>query len=187
MGVSNKGWFTVPGIRPGDRTIEEQMLGLAPALAEANGATVLDLGCAEGVISLAFAKAGAARVLGVELLQSHLDVARRICKGQKNVSFICEHLDDTAKRPIVEQFDIVLALGVIHKLHDPSIPLRFAARSCKRLICYRAPAASVNGVIRSKHSKMPCDVPAILKEEGFVEGETINGVRGEAVQYWRRA
>lgn len=182
-----KGWFRVPGFRPdGDRTLKEQMMGMAPALAEAKGKTVLDLGCAEALISLEFARAGAIDVLGIELLASHLEIARKVCKGQP-VRFICAHLGDyIAAQPQPQQFDIVLALGIIHKLEDPAVPLRFAARSAKDLMLFRAPAKATDGVIRAKHSKVPCNVPLVMKEEGFQEEKLIAGVRGEAVQYWRR-
>lgn len=182
-----KGWFQVPGVRPdGDRTLEEQMKGLKPALDEAKGRTVLDLGCAEGLIGREFARAGASLVVGVELLETHLAVAREVCKGLP-MRFICAHLNDhVAANPKPELFDIVLALGVIHKLPDPSIPLRFAARSARDLMLFRAPAHATNGVVKSKHSAATVNVPAVMKEEGFFEEKLIVGVRGEAAQYWRR-
>lgn len=183
-----KGWFKVPGIRPdGDRTIAEQVLGLKPALDEARGKSVLDLGCAEGCISAEFAKAGAARVVAIELLAPHLEVARRYCKGLAQIEFVQAHLDEWAEaHPEPERFDIVLALGIIHKLHDPHVPLRFAARSCRSLLCFRAPAMATDGIIKSKHTARPCNVPKVLTFEGFTEEQLIPGVRGEAVQYWRR-
>lgn len=182
-----KGWFRVPGVRPdGDRTLDEQRQGLGPALEEAKGKTVLDLGCAEALISLEFSRAGAVDVLGIELLASHLDVARKVCKGQP-VRFVCAHLGDYIKaNPPKMAFDIVLALGIIHKLEDPAVPLRFAARSAKSLLLFRAPAKATDGVIRSKHTKVPCNVPMVMREEGFFEEKLIPGVRGEAAQYWRR-
>lgn len=201
----NKGWLKVPGIRPmGDRTLEEQMLGLDPALAEASGKTVLDLGCAEGLIGREFAKAGATRVLGIELLKSHLEVARKACKSFKQMEFVCAHLGyyiaascdqneagsdgyDFKVGVPRETFDIVLALGIIHKLDDPAVPLVFAARSARSLVCFRAPAHASDGVVTAKHSKKTCNVPDIMEREGFVEEKLIPGVRGEAVQYWRRA
>ena len=185
--ASAKGWFKVPGLRPqGDRTLEEQMLGLKPALAEAKGKTVLDLGCAEGMISREFALAGAGEVVGIELLESHLEVARKVCAGLR-VRFIWAHLDNyvQAQKKIV-QYDIVLALGIIHKLPNPSVPLRFAARSAKDLMLFRAPAKATNGVTMSKHTGIGCNVPEIMRAEGFFEERLIPGVRGEAVQYWRR-
>ena len=184
----NKGWFKVQGIRPqGDRTLTEQAMGLAPALTEATGRTVLDLGCAEGLISREFAAAGAADVHGIELLATHLAVARQVCKDQPRVRFTCAHLADwIGSHPAPEQYDIVLALGIIHKLDDPGVPLVFAARSARDLLLFRAPAKAGNGLVASKHTKVTCDVPKILKAHDFVEEKLIPGVRGEAVQYWRR-
>jgi len=81
---------------------------------------------------------------------------------------------------------LVLALGIIHKLRVPSVPLRFAARSAKDLVVFRAPAYATNGIVRAKHFDAYCNVPQIMGDEGFVEERLIPGVRGEAAQYWRR-
>jgi len=186
-----KGWFQVPGIRPeGDRTIAEQLLGLERALAECKGKRVLDLGCAEGCISAEFARAGAAEVVGIELLQTHLDVARKVCR-KLPVRLIRAHVGDYAARnPYPQKFDIVLALGIIHKIDDPNVPLRWAALSCSDLLCFRAPArkesAGADYTIKSKFGDITCNVPKTMREAGFVDEGIIQGVRGEAVQYFRR-
>jgi SAM-dependent methyltransferase len=187
-----KGWLKVPGIRPdGDRTLAEQMLGLDRALAECKGKTVLDLGCAEGLIGLEFAKAGAVKVVGIELLETHLLVARKACKGWPQMQFICAHLDEYAARhPTPARFDIVLCLGIIHKLPDPNVPLRWAALSAAHLLCFRAPAKTekwgADYCVKSKHSDVQCNVPKTMREAGFMDEGTIAGTRGEGVQYWRR-
>lgn len=181
-----KGWFKIPGVRDGDRTIEEQLLGLSPALAECKGKTILDLGCAEGVISREFARAGAASVTAIELLEPHLVIARQLCKGL-NIEFICAHIGDYIKvQSAIKQYDFVLALGIIHKLPDPNVPLVFAARSAKDLVLFRAPALAAHGVIKSKFTKMTCNVPQVMVSQGFVDEKIIKGTRNESVQYWRR-
>ena len=187
-----KGWFSVPGIREcADRTVEEQMLGLDRALAECPGKTVLDLGCAEGAIGLAFARAGAKRVLGIEWLGPHLDVARKLCKGQENIQFIQANLWDwMQENPEPELFDIGLCLGIAHKMREPDPFVRWSARAVADLFCFRAPAKVDNDggdyVIRSKHFNGRCNVPKAMRESGFVDEGTVAGVRGEGVQYWRR-
>jgi SAM-dependent methyltransferase len=186
-----KGWFKVPGIRPeGDRSIEEQLLGLGRALAECRGKRVLDLGCAEGCISAEFARAGAAEVLGVELLQTHLDVAREVCKGLP-VRFACAHLTDYMRaNPSVERFDIVLALGIIHKLENPNLILRWGADACGDLLCFRAPAkVESHGrdyIVKSKHTGVACNVQKVMRRAGFRNEGIVAGARGEGVQYFRR-
>lgn len=181
----NKGWFKIPGVRDGDRTIEEQMLGLGPALQECRGKTVLDLGCAEGVISREFARAGA-KVLAIELLKEHLAIARKLCKDF-DVTFVQAHIDDYIKlKANTDKFDIVLALGIIHKMPDPNTCLIFAAKSAKDLVLFRAPAKATKGVVKSKFTSKTCDVPRVMTSLGFVDEKIIEGTRNESVQYWRR-
>jgi 2-polyprenyl-3-methyl-5-hydroxy-6-metoxy-1,4-benzoquinol methylase len=152
---------------------------------------VLDLGCAEALISREFAKAGA-EVVGIELLEPHLAVARQVCKGLP-VTFICANLKDWIdQHPDPEKFDIVLALGIIHKLHDPNVPMLFAARSASGLVCFRAPARKDKAgggdyLIKSKFTDVTCNVQKLMREQGFADEGIVPGVRGEAVQYWRRA
>ena len=185
--MTRKGWFIIPGVQHGDRTVEQQQQGLQDALAEARGKTVLDLGCAEGLLSIEFAKAGAVEVHGIELLADHLAVARSISKGYPQISYRQGHLDDLAlSEPTPKQFDIVLALGVIHKPHDPNVPLRYAIDSTRNLLLLRAPAKARLGQIYSKFTSKYADVPAVMKKSGFVFEKKIPGVLGEAVEYWRR-
>lgn len=189
---NSKGWIAVPGLRPkGDRTLAEQMMGLERALKECRGKSVLDLGCAEGMIAREFARAGARRVLGIELLKSHLEVAHEVCRGLDMVEFRRAHLGEyVVANPQHERFDIVLALGIIHKLEDPNQPMGFAADCAKTLLCFRAPAktgkAGEDYVVKSKFSNKVCNVPALMRARGFVDQGTVPGVRGEGVQYWER-
>lgn len=191
----NKGWIAVPGIRPlADRTLAEQIMGLGPAIEFARGKTVLDLGCAEGMIGREFARAGATDVLGIEQLGAHLSVARRVAAGwpqdpapMPQMRFEQAHLAAWAEsHPQPEPFDVVLALGIIHKLHDPKMALAFAARSARLLLCFRAPAVATEGIVKSKFTAKAVNVPKQMAGYGFREGDTIPGVRGEAVQYWWR-
>ena len=180
------GWLMIKGVQEGDRTLGEQMQAVWPAVAEAAGKTVLDLGCAEGLIGLEFAKAGAAHVLGVEREREHLEVARRLCDGYRIQfeEFNLKQVDPDY--PLA--FDIVLALGIIHKLEVPERGLRFAARSAKDLLLLRSGRGSVNGIIRGKFSRITCDSAAVLRAEGFALEKTVDGPkdRDEPVEYWRR-
>lgn len=184
----SKGWMAVPGIREqADRALSEQMAGLEDALALTPGKTVLDLGCAEGLIGREFALAGAASVLGIEVLETHLEVARKACADCKQMKFICANLTDymPAHEP-PEQFDIVLCLGIAHKLRHPETVMRFSCRSAKDLVCFRAPASNWNGWFRAKHGGERCHVPTVMTRWGFELEKHIAGKRGEGVEYWRR-
>ena len=58
--IATIGWFTTAK-RPGDRTLEQQLVGLDKVLAEVAGKTVLDAGCAEGLISMEISLSSRAR------------------------------------------------------------------------------------------------------------------------------
>ena len=111
----NKGWFSTPG-RPGDRTLDQQLNGLDRLFMEARGKTVLDVGCAEGLISIELAKAGAIAVHGVEIVPEHVKVANKL-RGDLPVTF--EVGDANVWQPR-RSYDIVIALALLQKVSPPS-------------------------------------------------------------------
>lgn len=185
----NKGWLKIPGVQDGDRTLEEQMLGLEPALAETPGKTVLDLGCAEGSIALEFARAGARSVDGIDYNAPFIEVAKqqRMDSGLSTAKFRHADISDMIERGgAIKKYDIVLALALLHKLPDPAAGIQFCALSARSLIVIRLPYAST-GNICSKHIEHKrADIREILPAYGFVRERKEMGPRGEWVQYWRR-
>ncbi len=181
------GWLKIPDVQDGDRTLEEQMAAVWPAVEEARGKTVLDLGCCEGLIALEFAKAGAKSVLGIEFVSDHLVVARELCAGypmQFRQWNLCEAQPESPM-----PHDVVLALGIIHKLEYPERGLRFAARSAKDLLLLRCGLKMSDGIIKAKHFKAnTANVRLVMGEEGFVLEKTLMGPfpHRESVEYWRR-
>lgn len=179
-----KGWLKINGVQDGERTLQEQMLGLDAALLEANGKTVLDLGCAEGLIAIEFAKAGASSVVGYDYNETFIDVAKKQQTETPDLPIDFYHADIT--KIGFCKYDIVLALAILHKLPDPTEFTKYCTRIAKDLIVIRLPIGST-GYIRSKHARhMTADIPKILSANGFVRERKESGPRGEVVQYWRR-
>lgn len=194
-----KGWFVIPGVQAGDRTLEDQRRGLEAAIAEVQNAraagtplSVLDLGCAEGLLGREFVLAGADQVVGVELVREHVIVACQVCKDvmpplELVHSGIAEFAIVEQKREPFRRFDLVLALSVCHKLRDPSVGLRYAARAARRLLCFRNAARFAGGgSVQAKHGTASADAWQIFAREGLVLERRERSSRGEAVEYWRR-
>lgn len=186
-----KGWFIIPGVQDGDRTVEEQVEALKPAIAESSGKTVLDIGCAEGLAGREFALAGARCVFGIDSVDGHIEIARQMCAGLP-MEFAVAKLgkDPMPVSPFGnEQFDIVLALGVSHKLRHPEIGINIAAQSSAGLVLLRRGLRQTGGVISSKHyPENTCDTYALMREHGFEMEKVVDGPppHCEAVEYWRR-
>lgn len=188
-----KGWFIIPGVQDGDRTLAEQMLGVTPAIPEFWGKTVLDLGCAEGLIGREFVRAGAARCHGIDAIADHLAVASVQCAGLP-MSFQQVGLQEWALARIeandAGRYDLVLALGVCHKLHDPAVGIRFAALSANELVLVRMHARSEakDGILRSKFKKqVAVNTIEIMESEGFRREKVLPGPHEETVWWWRRS
>ncbi len=83
--------------------------------------TALDLGCMEGVVSLALASWGMRRVIGVDARESHIAKAlfAKDVLGLKRVDFFKR--DVRALRFAPGEFDVVLALGIIYHLDASDI------------------------------------------------------------------
>lgn len=191
--MRKKGWFEIPGLQNGDRPLEAQVKAVRPAIAVAAGKTVLDLGCAEGLIGLEFAKAGAKQVHGIDSIFGNIATAQEVCKGRPmtfETADLNAYIKDAFARDVVPQYDIVLALGVTHKLHEPADGVNFAARSARELVLFRSGTAQKGGVITNKwNSKRSVDAHALMRELGWKLNEEHVGPAPwrETVEYWRRA
>lgn len=166
----------------GARRVAEQMIGLDEALAECSGKSVLDLGCAEGAIALAFARAGASRVVGIECNAYSVKVALEFCGDLVRI----EQGNLNTMRLPEGPWDIVLALAIIHKMRSPTNLIADIAGTGAALVVVRLPGGS-SGTFQTKHYGTPCDVNAEFVRNGYVLGTALPGPQDELVQYWRRA
>ena len=181
--MRRKGWFKIPGVQDGDRTAQEQLVGLKWALDGAHGKRVLDIGCAEGLIAMEFLRRGA-KVLGVDSVEAAIDVARELCPGG---DFIVGRLEEMIERENGPDFtfDIVLALSVVNKLRNPEAAFPALKRWTKPggLCVLRLPAPKfVNSHIPLFSQR---DAPALMRAAGFTIEREEQGARGEWVAYWR--
>ena len=171
----------------GDRTFEQQMTGL-DWLVDSDlllNKTVLDFGCAEGLIGQRLVETLAFSVYGVELLPERVKQARKIAK-QKGILSHYEVADANDWTPKSE-FDITLALAILHKLKDPSTVTRRLARATREMIVLRLPPATGSTIVDRRSGNVPHDIDAVLREEGFVQERAGNtGPLGEWIGVYRR-
>lgn len=186
-----KGWFIIENVQDGDRTLEQQVEALRPAIAECAGKTVLDIGCAEALVTREFILGGAVRAFGVDAVPDHLEVARGICKGLP-VEFALAKLgtDPMPGSPFGDKtYDIVLALGVAHKLPLPEVGITIAAQLSRDLVLLRSGTRQEGGIIHNKYRPhITCDAHAIMRSNGFELEQVVAGPSPfhESVEYWRK-
>lgn len=94
----------------------------------------LDIGCHEGFYSIAMAKQGVGRVLGVDVREDNLRKARFVAEmlNHPNISYHranCEQLSASE----IGQFELTLFLGVLYHLENPMLCLRNLASVTKEL------------------------------------------------------
>lgn len=184
-----RGWFDIPGVQLGDRTLAEQMLGLDRALQAAPGSTVLDIGSAEGLIGREFIRAGARLVQGLDANEGFVARSREVFAGLPG-HVLHVNLNNAWAWPSHEggeQWDIVLLLAVLHKLKRPEALIAEVARRRPGLIVVRLPVGST-GVIRDGRSDFRAiDVPGRFAAGGYKETGREVGPRTELVCYYEPA
>jgi 2-polyprenyl-3-methyl-5-hydroxy-6-metoxy-1,4-benzoquinol methylase len=117
--------------------------------------TVLDVGCGSGRYALALAAAGAARVVGVDVAASMIELARRQAAAA-GFGDRCEfHTSPFLEFSTSERFDVVVATGYMDYLEDPLPHLRAMVNMCKgrlfvsvpKRLEYRVPVRKVRFAI----------------------------------------
>jgi SAM-dependent methyltransferase len=119
------------------RTLMQQWVCLEPLLEMAKGCTVLDIGCAEGLISFELMKAGAILVHGVDILESRIESAREKFVGYEAKFWVLD-VAEIDKIDLLPKYDMVLLLAILHKIASPETLLNFAIERSNRYIVVRA-------------------------------------------------
>lgn len=184
-----KNWFKLTDDQDHERTLQDQIIGLRPIFdeikafrAKGRPLTVLDLGCAEGLIGMELAKAGAAHVHGVEIMLQRVQAANRL-RGSLPCSF--EHNKVDYYKP-KRAFDVVLALSILHKMPSPSETLRgLVQHTCDRLVVIRLPPGNGPVVKDRRSGNVPHDLDAVLRSLGFNLEQETEGHLSEWIGYWR--
>lgn len=143
----------------------------------------LDVGCAEGLISLELARAGVPRVYGVEIVREHVDTARRLASKHPQCVFVVGDADQFNPQP--NAYDAVLALALLHKLRDPSAACRRLATATRKLFVIRLPPGD-GKIVDDRSSRVVHDIPRVMAECGFNVKSMPQGPRGEWMAYYER-
>jgi SAM-dependent methyltransferase len=162
----------------------------AISLIEAMGhPTVLDIGCGSGRNSLAFAKAGASQVHGIDFSTPMLQLARRHVAGlpqEHKVSFECADLFtwDAEERT----WDLVVALGVFDYFADIGGPLKRLFNLSSKAACFsiRHPTLIRMPIRKWRYQVMKCPIyfyprhviELRCQEAGFEDGNLEEGGNG---------
>lgn len=183
MAQQKLGWFSTLG-RPGDRTLKDQLIGLDDLFDRSEGKTVLDVGCAEGLISMHLFDFGATAVHGLEIVPGHVDIANKL-RGDRACTFEVANAD--TYKP-VRQYDIVIMLALLQKLRDPVGACRRFAAAAREMVVLRLPPRGEDPLVfkdeRSSHR--PQDITAAMQAEGFMLKNALAGFRDEHISYWER-
>jgi len=105
---------------------EERLAGMRSILSEAEGASVLDLGAAEGIVSHEFARRGAAVIHAFERDEGRVQIARKLLDGTDATEIVVRDADladwsvfETDHADVLrDKYDVVLFLGLYHHLPD---------------------------------------------------------------------
>lgn len=175
------GWFVTPH-REGDRTVDQQMLGLEHLALEITNKTILDVGCAEGLIGIELVRAGAKSSFGFDYFDGHLEIAQEL-SGDLPCTFAREDANEFTPEAT---FDVVLMLAVLHKLRNPSEACQRFARLADDLCVIRLSPSGSQVITDGRSNNVPFDIGAVMMDEGFKVERQERGPFGEMTFYYRR-
>ena len=94
---------------------EKTLAGCRPA----EGRTVIDIGCGPGHYGIALARAGAAKVLGLDFAPGMLKIARERAASYGVAERCTFALGDFLTYPISQRFDYAIIMGFMDYIRDP--------------------------------------------------------------------
>ena len=184
LGKELKSWFDHGQKRKADRTLKQQLRGLGELQDRIAGKSVLDIGCAEGLISIQLIDRGAIAAHGIEMRPDYVEDANRL-RGDRACTFEVANANDWIPQ---RQYDVVLMLAVLHKLKDPAEACLRFAQAARELVVLRLPPKHAPVIIDDRSENKPFDMASVMVKAGFRLGThgTIGPFK-EWVGYYERA
>jgi SAM-dependent methyltransferase len=96
---------------------EKTLAGCQPI----QGRSVIDIGCGPGHYSIALARAGAAKVIGLDFAPGMLKIARERAASYGVADRCAFALDDFLTYPVSEKFDYAIVMGFMDYIRDPAV------------------------------------------------------------------
>jgi SAM-dependent methyltransferase len=154
--------------------------GLGPLLGDAPAASVLDLGCAEGLVAEMFLQAGARRLHGYDLDPTRIAEASRLFGADPRTRFATGNLEDwrafERHADLDPAYHIVLLLGVYHQL----------PRATRHLVLIGALARCDHWLaFRTRRAEM-AEAMAIAEAAGFSCEHSSGSKESGELHLWRR-
>lgn len=182
MAKELKPWFSVNGT-PGDRTLKQQLKGLGDLRDRVAGKTLLDIGCAEGLISTYLFDRGATAVHGIEVRPDFVEVANKL-RGDRACTF--EVADANDYEP-VRDYDIVIMLALLHKLRDPTTACKRFVAAAREMVVLRLPPKGALVITDDRSNGKKHDIGRAMTDSGFqLKSANYEGPKGEFMAYYER-
>lgn len=170
-------WFDTD-TKKGKASFDEQMIGLEGLRYMVAGRTVFDLGCAEGQIAEQILKWGAKSVHGVDNRHDAVSHALKLGVGAT--------IADADTFQLRNSYDIVLMLGVLHKLKDPDGAMGRMLDGCSRTAVIRLPGGMWPILRDGRSGNKPIDLKNAAIDAGFRLYRETDGPHGQWVGYLSR-
>lgn len=178
VGKKLKAWFG----KGGDRTIAQQLTGLQELTKRVPGKSVLDVGCAEGLIGIHLYDAGATAIHGLEIRPDYVAEANRL-RGDRACTF--EVADANVWVP-KRNYQIVLMLAVLQKLKDPDQACVRFVRAARDLVVIRLPPKEAPCIVDERSGNRRVNIDDIMDIEGFRQITVTKGPLAEWTAYYER-
>ncbi len=161
-----KSWFDVGHTRKADRTLKQQLKGLEELQNKITGKSVLDIGCAEGLISMHLVDRGATSSHGIDMRADFIDDATRLCE-ERHCTFETANANDWLPP---QQYDVVLMLAVLHKLKDPREACLRYAGVARETVVLRLPPKEAPFIVDERSGSKPFNIAKAMEDAGFKVG-----------------
>lgn len=129
--LAHKWWDKTSEFKP-LHDINPLRLGYINQLGRLNGKTVVDVGCGGGILSESMATTGADSVLGIDMAEKSLKIAKlhALDQGVTNVAYRCIRVEDLAEE-MPHHFDVVTCMEMMEHVPDPAAIVAACAQLVK--------------------------------------------------------